>query len=863
MNAIPTELLQNDCWLLANKKKVPHTLSKGGVWVAASVTDPALRMDYETVAASCEGFNDGARLTSDMCLPGFVLSDDTAYAVIDIDVKDASNCDNPSKYSKKEFLEYAHAIIDRLDSYTEYSRSGIGYHIWVKVPAAMADRAKWPNVKKNGIEIYFRDRFIVTTGNHVEGTPLEIVDATEKVSALLRKLAPEKFVERPHVAVFGGDNEPELSDDDVLDALEGCKNSELYMSLMDGVWKGRYGSQSEADMALLEGIYFFSKNREQTVRIFMTSGMADRDKAMNGNYVMRTLNKVINEKCIDDAINDDTISKITAPVLLNDDRREKMVAPASIDDPAKIEVCGQIIDMSSKVTEADIVSAVLAVAANSRNLVGTINSVVSAWRDFNAKTSRKYAPTDFSSVGAIEWLSDEDHDRIFKIGTGETVDLPHPPGVLGEISRWIERDSYKPTKEGAIAAAIAYVSGIVGKAWKIEDRTGLNNYVVLLGKSAVGKSTAINSVNTFHRAVTSVAPQADRMFGKIAPGSDIGFLRVLEEIDSLTIRYNEFGKMMAIASSGKPSPQKSVIDELLRLYDASEVGSIVNSIMYSKKENNITIPGDVAVSIIGDGVSSDYYRSLSGAMASDGLLSRLLVIEYTGHRQYSNRSKRVAPPSHMVNIIADIASNAVHNNAAGNYVNVIFSANAKMLLEKIEDATDDDINYRIPDKRSFVATRKAIKISKLAAILAVLDNHNEPKIEIEHIKWAADVVNQCMARELWWIDQGIVVGASDNIDIENLYMRRIIDFLKEPYGDGVTIQMAQDGVIQLSSLKMIARDISAIEAYKSGNGARGYKAVIDELKDSGRLIQFSRRKAKALYNSGADCYTLSVGVDNL
>lgn len=866
MNYTPIELMQTDHWLLANKNKVPHTLTRDGRWVAASVTNPVLRVGYETVVAACDRFNRSSTSVADRCLPGFVLSDDTAYAVIDIDVKDGSNCDDSSKWSSEEFLRDAHSIIDEMGSYTEYSRSGVGYHIWVKVPAAMKDRALWPNVKKSGVEVYFRDRFILCTGEAVEGYDIPIVDASDKVADLLRRITPEKFAPRQKDVVAAlEEGEPELSDEEVLDELESCENAELYMSLMDGDWKNKwngkeYGSQSEADAALIEGIYFFSRNRGQTRRIFMRSKLADRLKAQRGNYVVNTVDSMADKVDGEDMSNTEVASGIVHAVPVPS---KGTVAPVSIDDPAKIDVCGHIIDLSSKLTEADLVSAVITAANGSANLVDTINMAALAWRDFKSKNSEKYASVDFSKIESIHGLSDDEYDKVFKIGTGEVVDLPHPPGALGEISRWIERDSYKPTKEGAIAAAIAYASGIAGKAWKIGGRTGLNNYVVLLGKSAVGKSTSINSVGAFHRAVTSVAPQADKMFGKVAPGSDIGFLRVLEEIDSLTIRYNEFGKMMAIASSGKPSPQKSVMDELLRLYDASEAGSVINSVVYSKKENNITISGEVGVSIIGDGVSSDYYKSLSGAMASDGLLSRLLVIEYTGRRQYSNRSKRVPPPVHLVNKVADIASDAIHNNAAGNYINITFSANASMLLEKIEDMTDDDINDRIPDKRAFVATRKAIKISKLAGLLAVFDNHNEPEVKLEHVKWAAEVVNQCMARELWWIEQGVVAGASDNIDVENLYIRRIVDFLKEPYGDGVTMQMAKDGVVQLSSLKLLARDVGAIEAYKSGNGAKGYKAVIDELKASGRLIPFSRRKAKALYNSGADCYTLSIGVNNL
>lgn len=865
MKSFPGELKDIDSWLLGSRKKVPLTRIDGGHWVAASVTDASLRMPYEVVAAACEKANRGITEHTERSMPGFVLSDETAYAVIDLDVKNETNCDDRSKWTSKSRLKFFQNLIVRMGSYTERSRSGVGVHIWVKVPDAMKNPKMWPNVKRDGVEVYFRDRFILCTGEPVIGYGIPIVDASDKVSDLLRELAPEKFTAMSAVsdsATGDGVVVEEMDDEEVLDRLFSCENAELYLSLWNGdwdiEWNGRtYESQSNGDAALVEGLLFVTNgNKEQAERLFRRSKLADRKKAERGDYVQRTVNSMSARLEEQGRINNDVIAAIN-PVSANGS-----VVPASIDDPSKIEVCGQVVDLSSMDTESDVVAAVTAAAVGCANVVDMIVAAASMWRDLNTRKTGGIPLPGSCNVGVMGAPYDVDYKKCLDIGTGESVDLPHPPGVLGRISRWIESDSYKPTKEGAIAATIAYAAGIAGKAFQIDGRTGLNNYVVLLGQSAVGKSTSIDSAHNFHRYVTATTPQADRMFGGVAPGSDVGLLRICEETDSFAIRFNEFGKLLAVASTGKPGPQKAIMDELLRLYDASGVGATINSVVYSKKENNISIPHNVAVSIIGDGVSIDYYKSLSGAMSTDGLLSRLLVIEYTGIRQYSNRKPRVAPPDDLIARVGDIASSAAQHNATGVHVDVGYSINAKLLIDEIEDKTDDAINHEIPDKRKFIATRRAAKIKKLAGLAAVFDNHMKPMIDVHHIEWAAEVVNQCMAREMWWIDQGVVAGASDNIDVENLYMKRIIEFFKNPYGDSMTLQMAKDGVIQLSTLKMIARGISAIESYKSGNGARGYKAVIDELKASGRMYVFSRRKAKMAYNSGADCYCLYAKFDN-
>ncbi|MHC4779785.1 MAG: AAA family ATPase, partial [Planctomycetota bacterium] len=74
-----------------------------------------------------------------------------------------------------EIMPWARDVVEQLDSYTEYSPSGNGLHIWVKgtLPKA-GSKKKIKNAageKIGGMEIYSRDRFFTVTGKHYEGTP--------------------------------------------------------------------------------------------------------------------------------------------------------------------------------------------------------------------------------------------------------------------------------------------------------------------------------------------------------------------------------------------------------------------------------------------------------------------------------------------------------------------------------------------------------------------------------------------------------------------------------------------------------------------------------------------------------------------
>lgn len=850
-NEIPAEIRQLDSWMLGNANKVPCAITGSGRWVAASVADSANWYDYATVAEACE-----SGVAGDGCLPGFVLHDGHEYAVIDIDIKNESNCSDRSKWITPERLDYANRLIEHIGSYTEYSRSGVGYHIWVKVPAAMTDRAQWTNVRRNGIEIYFRSQFILCTGNAVEGYDIPIVDASDKVADLLRKIVPEKSaVEQEGGLASTCDVDDEMDDDDVIDELLSCKNADLYRELWDGDWEGRYESQSEADAALIEGLLFVSESKSQAERIFMRSGLAQRDKANRNGYVKGTVKNIAYKIDLDDAINEKIVRNSVSSSLISIRPPKSTVEAASIDNSNIVTVAGHEVDLSSCVNQADVVNAVMSVAASDPNVGDLIHSALDIWNMNQSSAAKKYEPPKLSDVESVSPFAAVKGRALKDFGSGESVDLKHPPGVLGDLSRWITRHCVKPTKEPAIAAVLGYASGIMGKAWQING-TGLNNYIVMIGQSAVGKSSATKAVGILHNKVSERVPQAAGMFGASVPGSDIGLLRICEKNDSLTMRMDEFAKKIGSATSGKSGPDKHVMDELLRMYDKSDHGERISSVVYSDVSKTINIPHNVAVSIIGDGVSSVYYSSLSGVMAEDGLLSRLTVIEYTGIRQYTNRNRVMEVPEYIINKFVDIATDATSLNATGKYINVIHSADAAVMLEAIDDESDDMVNYQLTDSTKYLASRRKLKIERIAALLAVADNHHYPKIEVEHVEWARDVIDQGIARELWWLRQGVVAGNVNDADMEDLLLDHLKRFIAAPTGDKTTVELAKRGVLRLVTVRDIARTIPAIAQSKSGFD-KEYRRIVSSLTEIGALKRHSRKSALNLFGINTrQCYSI-------
>lgn len=227
----------------------------------ASSTDPATWMDFDTACNLATEWRG---------LIGFVLSASDPFACIDLDVKDETTADDMARFN---------SILTSFASYSELSRSGRGMHIWVRGNIG-------PGCKRGGVEVYSQERFIICTGNvHIDG-PVE--DRQELLANMVTQMRPADYTAEPLA------DAPEKDDDTTLiERAKGAANGEKFLMLTSGHWQGRYSSQSEADMALMSIIAFYSPNNEQCRRIFRGTELGKREKAnKDDRYLNLTLEPI-------------------------------------------------------------------------------------------------------------------------------------------------------------------------------------------------------------------------------------------------------------------------------------------------------------------------------------------------------------------------------------------------------------------------------------------------------------------------------------------------------------------------------------------------------------------------------------------
>jgi len=193
---------------------------------------------------------------------GFVFSVNDPYVGIDLD-----KCVNEDGGIET----WASEIIAELNSYTELSPSGKGYHIIGR--GQLPPRGR----RKDRIEMYDSNRFFTVTGL-IKGSG-ELRDFQKELNKLHSRTFKKSQV-RKKKSLPNGRNPPALSDDDIITKALNANNSSKFEALWRGDWEGAgYPSQSEADQALCNHLAWWTNyDSARLDALFRRSGLFRSDK---------------------------------------------------------------------------------------------------------------------------------------------------------------------------------------------------------------------------------------------------------------------------------------------------------------------------------------------------------------------------------------------------------------------------------------------------------------------------------------------------------------------------------------------------------------------------------------------------------
>ena len=264
---IPSVMKEREQWICWREEmrdgevtKVPVDASGG----FASTTDSSTWSSFDAARESHEG----DRIDTDGL--GFVFDEASTLMGVDLD-----DCRDPET---GEPTDEAQRIIDDLDSWTEVSPSGTGYHVIVQgfVPDG-GNRGDIDDVSH--LEMYDKSRYFTVTGAHVDSTP----ETVETRPGVVKDLHAE-YVADDDTNDDSGDSEPtdrtpvDLEDSELVEKAKNAKNGDQFSRLWRGDTSAHQGDHSRADLALCGHLAFWTGGDKQRIdTLFRQSGLM-RDK---------------------------------------------------------------------------------------------------------------------------------------------------------------------------------------------------------------------------------------------------------------------------------------------------------------------------------------------------------------------------------------------------------------------------------------------------------------------------------------------------------------------------------------------------------------------------------------------------------
>lgn len=789
---IPSELRERSQWVIAGPDKKPLYLNGTGEAHGASVTDPSTWMSFDKAATYAHAHDLGV---------GYALSPADPYTCVDFDVIDEESQRrkgqpiDPSKWTTFEqyetFLSWAQ---NSANTYVEKSYYGKGLHVWMR--AKLPDRG-W---REGNVEVYSKERYLICTGYVIHDAPIQpLQDLLTGLWEIHRTYAGG-----PQIAL---EELPQTEDDHtVITMLLAAENAVKAQPLWEGKWNEvkdpAYPSQSEADLALMSMIAFYSVSNEQCRRIFRLSGLGQRAKATKDNRYLDYTLRVIRSRQANAATVDMSVlrSRINLVENLNPKKEASLHSPQfaiGVPGPPPTSVAAQM--------------------------------------------NAPIPPEIISAEG----------------------DLPWPPGMAGQLAGFIFQNAPRPVKEVAIVGALGLLAGICGKAFYI-PQSGLNIYVILVARSAIGKEAMHSGISAMCNAVLSRCPGIMRFVNFTDFASGPALIKTCAMNESFIHVSGEWGQKLKALSGdteGRNMAMSSLRTVMIDLYQKSGPQSIVGGITYSNQDNNIASIAGVAYSMVGETTPKTFYEALTEEMMENGFLSRFTIVSYDGLRPPLNMTPLKEPSKMLGDAFGTLAQYVEGQLSKGKSQLVGVTYEASLLIQAFEKECDLQINGSTDERWRQMWNRASLKVMRISALLAVANDWIRPCIEVPLVEWALNLVRRdinLMVAKL----QGGDIGSDDHTreqKIKSVIYEALTRGVPNSYK--VPVGMLESCFIPHSLLQLRTSQLSSFSKHKQGSRA-ALRNAITALIEGGYLADAQKEKMVADFRFSGKCYRVTRVVDD-
>lgn len=295
--------------------------------------------------------------------------------------------------------------------------------------------------------------------------------------------------------------------------------------------------------------------------------------------------------------------------------------------------------------------------------------------------------------------------------------LPPPPGIAGNIAKFVFSTLERPVPEVAILAALGLLAGICGKAFQIRQY-GLNILIVFVVEDCVAKNAVENGIGSIVSAVAKSYPAITQL-----------------------VEFCEY--------SNGPALTKSLASRPCFLNVVGDICSNLAGMTMSKDDRMVSLRDAMqhpdkttrsGYSLLGTAAPGKFRKTLTASVLGSDFIHTFMMIECTRVRPPANENTDLPIPDVLREQVVNLCDVAIGNRARHSSTSVAVDAEASRFLDTFNSncdsvitSSDDDVTHRIWNN----AHEKALRV---AALLAVADDCRLPIINLKHAEWAQDFV---------------------------------------------------------------------------------------------------------------------------
>lgn len=327
--------------------------------------------------------------------------------------------------------------------------------------------------------------------------------------------------------------------------------------------------------------------------------------------------------------------------------------------------------------------------------------------------------------------------------------IANPPGILGDITRWIVSTAPKAQHELALAASIALGSVCMGRCYRSQYGNWTGLYLVLVARSTEGKE---HPQACIERALTDA--DLAHLIGGSGYTSAGAVYSALLKSPCHVATIDEMGKLLKMSRAKGQANTEAALDKLIEAFGRQD--GVLRPPTYStmtlskgQAAGTERMVHNPSITLLGATTPATFYENLTDDLVKDGFLGRCIVVESKQPRQLLRFVDRDGAPPRVIEWCKAVhVSGAKQGDLSAvspaemppSVIELRFAEACLPIVQAFEQELNDAKDGHETEGLDVLLGRTLEKALKLAMIVCKAVDPNQREVLPEHLRWAVEYV---------------------------------------------------------------------------------------------------------------------------